>query len=136
MHILLGLLRNKTALKGIVAACLALTIVFAWSTAKSNAYDKGYNNAVTEYTAQLLEDRREYEKVLQEKLTGLRAELSLQHTKEVERLAQEQATNQTVKTVTEYVDKQVYITEECNTVDSDLISMFNNQITRANTRDK
>lgn len=136
MHILLSLLGNKTVLKGILAVCFVFAIWFGWSTVKSNAYDKGYNTAVTEYTAKLLEDRRQYEKVLQNKLSSLRAELNLQHTKEVERIAQEQTTNQIVETVTKYVDKEIYITEDCNIVDPDLISMFNQQITRVNTKDR
>lgn len=134
MNILMMLFNNKILRNSILGIVGAAGLFFALQVYKNNIYQDGYDAAVVEYTAKMLENQRQYQEELTNKLVLLRQELNAQHQLEIARLASESQTDTIVKTITEYVDKEVYVKAECNTVDSDLVSMFNNQITRINTK--
>lgn len=115
-----------------VGLALAGTTWYFWGSYKDSIYQEGYDAAVAQYSEQMSILNEKNRQETEQKLRQLRFDLAKQHQKEVERLKSEVVVDTEVKTITEYIDREIYVKEECNTVDPDLVGMFNKTINRIN----
>lgn len=133
---------NKKMLSVLLIVAALAGGIFWFNSYKDNlhqhGYDEGYNKAVQEYTQEFLRVSEENQRKTEAKLRELRLELQKQHAQELTRVKEEAEVDKKVDTATEYIEKKVYVKEECNTVDPSLIRMFNESIYRVNSsyRDK
>jgi hypothetical protein len=117
-------------------AALVLGAVYIWSGVKEDLISQGYNTAVTEYQVKMLEQHNRSIKDTEGKLILLRANLQIQYDKNLQRVSSEREVDTKVITNTEFIEKEVYIENTCNTVDPDLILMFNKSINGVNTSEQ
>ncbi len=130
---ILGFLKNRKLIIGIgVAAFLGISVWVGWSEIKSGIYDRGYNAAVQEYQAKLNEANAQAQELLIYRLQQQRRELERQEDITLKRIQEEQAVDDEVKIITEYIEKKVYVQDNCDVVPVDLNSMFNDSIRSIN----
>ena len=120
------------------ALSLAGTLWWYWDSYKDSIYQKGFDDAVSQYSEQMLLLNERNRKETEQKLITLRLQLKEQHNQELARVKEETVVDTRVEEVIRYIDREIYVKEECNTVDPSLIRMFNETIDRVNssTRDQ
>lgn len=129
----ISLIKNRKLLTGIgVVAILGISVWVGWSEIKSGIYDRGYNAAVQEYQEKLDEANAQAQELLIYRLQQQRRELERQEEITLQRVKEEQAVDDEVKTITEYIEKKVYVQDNCDVVPVDLNSMFNDSIRSIN----
>lgn len=129
----ISLIKNRKLFIGFgVAAIIGLSVWIGWSEIKSGIYDRGYNAAVQEYQEKLDEANAQAHELLIYRLQQQREELERQEDITLKRIQGDQSVDAEVKTVTEYIEKKVYVQDTCNVVPADLNSMFNNSIRSIN----
>lgn len=130
---ILSLIKNRKVIIGVgVAAILGISVWVGWSEIKSGIYDRGYNAAVQEYQEKLNEANAQAQELLIYRLQQQRRELERQEEITLKRIQEEQAVDSEVKTITEYIEKKVYVQDNCDVVPVDLNSMFNDSIRSIN----
>jgi hypothetical protein len=107
--------------------------MYLWGEVKKDLISQGYQTAITEYQAKMLEQHNENISDTETKLILLRENLQTQYKKNLERVYSEVEVDSRVITNTKFIEKEVYIEKNCNTVDPNLISMFNETINGINT---
>lgn len=131
---MLSLLRGSTLLwKVLGGISIVGVLLFALSQYKENIFEDGYNQAVQEYQVLLIQQQEYYKQDTENKLIKLRQTLAEDYNKEILRVKKEASIDAEIQTVTEYIEKEVFIPVECNVVDPNLISLFNNKISNINT---
>lgn len=129
----ISLIKNRKVIVGIGAALLiGISVWVGWSEIKSGIYDRGYNAAVQEYQEKLDEANAQAHELLVYRLEQQRIELQRQEEITLQRVKEEQAVDDEVKTITEYIEKKVYVQDNCDVVPVDLNSMFNDSIRSIN----
>lgn len=130
---ILGFLKNRKLLIGIgVAAFLGISVWVGWSEIKSGIYDRGYNTAVQEYQAKLDEAQAQHQEYVIYKLKEARRQAEIDKENTIKRIRAEQAVDSDVETITEYIEKKVYVQDTCDVVPADLNSLFNDSIRSIN----
>ena len=130
---ILGFLKNRKLLIGIgVAAFLGISVWAGWSEIKSGIYDRGYNAAVQEYQAKLDEAQAQHQEYVIYKLKEARRQAEIDKENTIKRIRAEQAVDSDVETITEYIEKKVYVQYTCDVVPADLNSLFNDSIRSIN----
>lgn len=129
----ISLIKNRKVIVGIGAALLiGISVWVGWSEIKSGIYDRGYNAAVQEYQEKLDEANAQAHELLVYRLEQQRIELQRQEEITLQRVKEEQAVDDEVKTITEYIEKKVYVQDNCDVVPVDLNRMFNDSIRSIN----
>lgn len=133
MTFLLSLIRKHKILTSVAGVVSVVGILyFFWNEIETGIYDRGYNDAVQVYQEKIAEEQAKNDEFLEYKLNQLRYQLQKQQQEEVERVKEELETDKDVQKVTEYIEREVYVKEECDTVPVDLSRMFNNTIRSIN----
>ena len=130
---ILSLIKNRKVIIGVgVALLIGISVWVGWSEIKSGIYDRGYNAAVQEYQEKINEANAQAQEFLIYRLQQQRRELQRQEEITLKRIQEEQAVDNEVKTITEYIEKKVYVQDDCDVVPVDLNSMFNDSIRSIN----
>ena len=133
MNYIISLFKNrKVVITLIVLVLLSAVSYFGWNKIENGIYEQGYNAAVQEYQAKLNQAQKEYNTELGFKLLELRTSMQRQHEQELSRLQKEQTVDDEVRTVTEYIEREIYVKEECDTVPPNLNRMLNDSIRSIN----
>jgi len=128
-----SLIKNRKILASVsVALIIGISAWVGWSEIKSGIYDRGYNAAVQEYQEKLNEANAQAQELLIYRLQQQRRELQRQEEITLQRIQEEQAVDTEVKTITEYIEREIYVQEDCDVVPADLNSMFNDSIRSIN----
>lgn len=134
MLTLFKLLKSYKTLASVLALLSVLVgSMYLWGEVKKDLISQGYQTAITEYQAKMLEQHNENISDTETKLILLRENLQTQYKKNLERVYSEVEVDSRVITNTKFIEKEVYIEKNCNTVDPNLISMFNETINGINT---
>lgn len=133
MTYILSLIKNRKILIGIgVAAFIGISAWVGWSELKDGIYDRGYNDAVQEYQAKLDKQQQEHQQYVAERLLDVRKQAKIDKEKTIKRIKEEQAVDSSVETITEYIEKKVYVQDNCDVVPAELNSLFNDSIRSIN----
>lgn len=133
MTYILSLIRNRKLLIGLgVASLIGISLWAGWSGIKSGIYDRGYNAAVQEYQAKLDEAQAQHQEYVIYKLKEARKQAEIDKENTIKRIRAEQAVDSDVETITEYIEKKVYVQDNCDVVPADLNSLFNDSIRSIN----
>lgn len=133
MLTLFKLLKSYKTLASVLALLSVLVgSMYLWGEVKKDLISQGYQTAITEYQAKMLEQHSENISDTETKLILLRENLQTQYKKNLERVYSEVEVDSRVITNTKFIEKEVYIEKNCNTVDPNLISMFNETINGIN----
>lgn len=133
MNFILSLIKNRKILIGIgVASLIGISAWVGWSEIKSGIYDRGYNDAVQEYQAKLDEAQAQHQEYVIYKLKEVRRQAEIDKERTIARIKKEQDVDAGVETITEYIEKKVYVQDDCDIVPVDLNSMFNDSIRSIN----
>mgnify|MGYP000285890392 CR=1 FL=1 len=127
---------NKMISSVLLIISLSLGAMYIWSGVKEGLISQGYESAVTEYQAKMLTQQNKNIKDTEDKLVLLRASLQAQYTESLARAVVEKDIDTTVLTNIDFIEKEVYIEKSCNTIDPDLIRMFNKAINGINTSEQ
>ena len=115
------LLANKKLLGAVTGGIAALVAVYQLH---GYVYESGYraaiNSVTLEHNKALEKQRKDYEKQIDESLVRINQD----HAQELERVRNEREIITKVKTVTEYVDKEIIVTPECDGLSSDIVRVF------------
>ena len=137
MQFILSLIKNnKIISSGLLILVLVIGMSFAWKNVKTSIYNQGFKDASDQYTQQMLKLQEEYNIDTELKLRTLRDSLIEQHDQEVTRIKQENLVNKRTEEVIKYVNKEISITPECDTVDNSVIGLFNESFNRVNSSKK
>lgn len=133
MTYILSLIKNRKLLIGVgVVVFLSIISWVGWSELKNGIYDRGYNDAVQEYQKVIEEQRVKHQEYVIGRLQEVRKQAQVDKDKAIARLRVEQSVDTEVKTVTEYIEKEIYVQDDCDVVPVDLNSMFNDSIRSIN----
>jgi len=131
---ILSLIKNYKKIGYIIGAVTVIgTLYFGYQNFQDKYFQQGYSQAKQEYDVMVAKavnkNRVEYEL----RLVKLRQSLRQQAVDEQARRVAEVATDKEVVKVVEYIERKIYVKEECNTVDPVLISLFNDSVSRVNS---
>lgn len=133
MTYILSLIKNRKILIGFgVASLIGISVWVGWSEIKSGVYDRGYNDAVQEYQAKLDEAQAQHQGYVIYKLKEARRQAEIDKENTIKRIRAEQAVDSDVKTITEYIERKVYVQDTCDVVPAELNSLFNDSIRSIN----
>ena len=134
MSFLLTLIKNnKLISSGLLIGVLVVGAGFAWNNIRTSIYNQGFKDASDQYTQQMLNLQEEYNTETELKLRSLRTSLIIQHEREVSRIKGERLVDIKTEEVIKYVNKEIFITPECDVVDDSVISLFNESFNRVNS---
>lgn len=121
MAIITWLLANK---KLIGYATAVLGLVTALYQVKSVIYDSGYNDAKIHFQSEqnkLIEQARDkYQRDIEKAMS----DIQLTHDSELQRVKEEFKIVEKIKVVTEYVDKEIIVKNECDALAVDVIRVL------------
>jgi len=123
---------NKKTLTAVIAVGVIVLSYMFWNKLEEGIYNEGYNTAVKEYQLKLIEEQNKHTIELNDKLRQLRVQLLEQHQLEMDKAISEMNVDTKVETITEYIEKKIYVKEGCDTVPTELNGMFNNSIRSIN----
>lgn len=133
MTYILSLIKNRKLLIGVgVASLIGISVWVGWSEIKSGIYDRGYNDAVQEYQAKLDEAQAQHQEYVIYRLKEAQKRAQIDKENTIKRIRAEQAVDSDVETITEYIEKKVYVQDTCDVVPADLNSLFNDSIRSIN----
>ena len=125
---------NNKKIASLAAIALVIGIAFlSWNKIESGIYNEGYSAAVKEYQRILIEEQNKSTDELNRRLQRLRLELQEQYQREIDRISSDKVIDERVVTVTEYIEKEVYVKEECDTVPVSFNRMLNDTIKSINS---
>ncbi len=123
---------NKTIATVLSSVALVGVLWFAWHNIETSIYNEGYNDAVTAQQKRFEEAQNEYRAELVRKLKEQKDELKRQQEIEIERITSEKEVDTKVETVTKFIEKEVYVKEDCDIVPDNLNSLLNETIRSIN----
>lgn len=123
---------KKTIISGIGVLATVLGLYVSWGNIKESHYNEGFQAAVQEYQVKMIEQQAKYKEETESRILQLRETLNRQYKEELERVKSESKVDAQVKTITKYLEKEVHVKEECNTVPVDLNRMLNESINSIN----
>lgn len=134
---IIGLLKNNKKITSVAGVALLIGLFFfTWNKIERGIFDRGYSTAVKEHQQLLIDTQNRYTEELNKRLLNLRLELQEQHQRELDRVSANTKIDERVITVKEYIEKEIYVKEECNAVPVTLNRMFNESIRSINNPSK
>jgi len=107
-------------------------LFLGFNSLKNTYIEKGYNQAKMEYNTLLIKEINKNTEFYEGKLVTLRRSMQEQLQRDNDRKVTENIIDKEVVKVIEYIEREVYVKAECNTVSPDIIRMFNESISRTN----
>lgn len=136
LSVILKLFTNKkvASILGVLVAVVGL--YGTYSTTKDSWYKQGVKDTEIKYQAELIKERTKATEKLNTELAKLRTELNAGFAAELERIKADTNTEVIVNEVIKYVEKEIPIPVECDSVPPEFIRMYNNLISRSDDSSK
>jgi len=130
---ILSLIKSYKTISILVGGSVLIGGLFLGFNSLKNTYiEKGYNQAKMEYNTLLIKEINKNTEFYEGKLVTLRRSMQEQLQRDNDRKVTENIIDKEVVKVIEYIEREVYVKAECNTVSPDIIRMFNESISRTN----
>jgi len=130
---ILSLIKSYKTISILVGGSVLIGGLFLGFNSLKNTYiEKGYNQAKMEYNTLLIKEINKNTEFYEGKLVTLRRSMQEQLQRDNDRKVTENTIDKEVVKVIEYIEREVYVKAECNTVSPDIIRMFNESISRTN----
>ena len=130
---ILSLIKSYKTISILVGGSVLIGGLFLGFSSLKNTYiEKGYNQAKMEYNTLLIKEINKNTEFYEGKLVTLRRSMQEQLQRDNDRKVTENIIDKEVVKVIEYIEREVYVKAECNTVSPDIIRMFNESISRTN----
>ena len=130
---ILSLIKSYKTISILVGGSVLIGGLFLGFNNLKNSYiDRGYNQAKIEYNTLLIKEINKNTEFYEDRLITLRQNMQEQLKKDNDRKVTENTIDKEVVKVIEYIEREVYVKAECNTVSPDIIRMFNESISRTN----
>ena len=130
---ILSLIKSYKTISILVGGSVLIGGLFLGFNSLKNTYiEKGYNQAKMEYNTLLIKEINKNTEFYEGKLVTLRQSMQEQLQRDNDRKVTENIIDKEVVKVIEYIEREVYVKAECNTVSPDIIRMFNESISRTN----
>ena len=130
---ILSLIKSYKTISILVGGSVLIGGLFLGFNNLKNSYiDRGYNLAKMEYNTLLIKEINKNTEFYEGKLVTLRQSMQEQLQRDNDRKVTENTIDKEVVKVIEYIEREVYVKAECNTVSPDIIRMFNESISRTN----
>jgi len=134
---ILSLIKSYKTISILVGGSVLIGGLFLGFNNLKNSYiDRGYNQAKIEYNTLLIKEINKNTEFYEDRLITLRQNMQEQLKKDNDRKVTENTIDKEVVKVIEYIEREVYVKAECNTVSPDIIRMFNESISRTNNSKK
>jgi hypothetical protein len=131
---ILGLIKNYKKVGYLIGVVTLLAgSYFTYTNFQDKYFQQGYSQAKKEYDVMVAKAVSNNVAKYEIRLTKLRQSLRQEAIDEQARRDAEKVVDVEVVEVIEYIERKVYVTEECNIVDPVLISLFNNSVSRINS---
>ena len=130
---ILSLIKSYKTISILVGGSVLIGGLFLGFNNLKNSYiERGYNQAKIEYNTLLIKEINKNTEFYEDRLITLRQNMQEQLKKDNDRKVTENTIDKEVVKVIEYIEREVYVKAECNTVSPDIIRMFNESISRTN----
>lgn len=130
---ILSLIKSYKTISILVGGSVLIGGLFLGLNNLKNSYiERGYNQAKMEYNTLLIKEINKNTEFYEGKLITLRQSMQEQLQRDNDRKVTENTIDKEVVKVIEYIEREVYVKAECNTVSPDIIRMFNESISRTN----